>query len=347
MSYLWSLFVILWIVSCIEGAEPGKTLLAIGDSMVAGVTGIDDLVSVVGFVDVLFSELQANYSFDTLANSACPAETTSKFLFPSGSDPSATECNVRGDASLCYSGFCDADKFPRGVEGDSQMEAVETYLADHSGEVGLIVLAIGADDLLACNTDNFITCVPSAYDAISTNLEEIMTRLFAAAPGVPVIGYVYHDPFMAYYLPNGDNSLATIYELLLTTGNDLLTGLYEQFGVYVVNGYTAINGYDQSGDPRQDVVNTCLYTGMCDMVDGVWNVGENPDYHPNEAGYKLVAMEYLNIVETNGLLTSSPRNATTSPTPSPTEGSASSKVFTLVASTMSWSFAIFGVLFSL
>eukprot|EP00934_Nitzschia_sp_Nitz4_P004072 Nitzschia sp. Nitz4//scaffold199_size41809//40219//41322//NITZ4_007460-RA/size41809-processed-gene-0.63-mRNA-1//-1//CDS//3329540591//4062//frame0 len=350
MVYLRSLFVLLSIASCIEGAEPGKTLLAIGDSMVAGVTGIYNLVKVEGFVEVLYDELQANYSFDTLANSACPGETTTNFLFPLGPDPNNTECSVTLDRwpSLCYSGFCPADAFPRGLEGDSQMEAVEDYLADHPNEVGLIVLAIGANDLIFCDASNFVTCVPSAFEAISSNLVEIMTRLAVAAPDIPVVGYWYHNPFLAFYLPNGDAAIAAAYDQLIYSGNTLLEGVYEEFGVYVANGYTAINGYDQSGDPRQDVVNTCLYTGMCEMVDGEWTVLENYDYHPNEAGYALIAMEYWNVIESNGLLmedehptsTNAPTGAATngtapttspteSPTVSPTEGSASHRVVSM------------------
>eukprot|EP00934_Nitzschia_sp_Nitz4_P007352 Nitzschia sp. Nitz4//scaffold156_size52432//289//1383//NITZ4_006820-RA/size52432-processed-gene-0.25-mRNA-1//-1//CDS//3329537394//7342//frame0 len=296
----------------------GKTLLALGDSVAAGTIGHQSYFSGEGFVDVLFRALQANHSFDTLVNAACPGETSSNLLVPYDVTSNSTECtrNVEYVPSRCYSGFCDEETFPKGVEGDSQIDGVEKFLASSSDDVGLIVISIGANDVNHCDTSNFATCVPLAFQTLSVNLAEILTRVQMAAPGVPVIGLWYHNPYQAFYLPNGSDSFADAFESVMNAFNSLLDGVYAGFGASVANGHSAINGYDQSGDPRQDVLNVCMYTGMCTLVDGEWYLAEDYDIHPNAGGYELMGLEFLDVVESEGLLLDS--RPTVSPTVVPT-----------------------------
>lgn len=183
------------------------------------------------------------------------------------------------------------------------MLAAEQYLADHLEEVGLIVLAIGSNDLNACNPTNANTCVPAAFQQISTNLAEILTRLQTLAPNVPIIGLRYYNPLVAWYLPGGDATIATLYEAVLDSFRDLLDEIYGSFSnVFVADGYGAINGYDTSGNPRQDVLHVCQYTGMCMEIDGEYQLSNQSDTHATAMGYIQLGDAFVSIVEDERLL---------------------------------------------
>ncbi|MBT8213396.1 MAG: SGNH/GDSL hydrolase family protein, partial [Acidimicrobiia bacterium] len=127
----------------------GGVYLALGDSVPAGFSpGIP--ISEDGYPNMLFDKLEKKYKLDTLVNLSCPGDDTLEML----------DGNL-GNGSVCYG---DGAFLPPG--GPSQVDAAVEYLTANPGEVELITLTIGANDLLACSPAFELACLAQAYGTI-------------------------------------------------------------------------------------------------------------------------------------------------------------------------------------
>ena len=93
-----SVLLLLAAASTVNAAEPGKTLLAMGDSLAAGQLLDFEFFTDQGWANVLFEYLQASEGFDTLANVACTSERTTNFMI--ANPDNATECFADGVESI-------------------------------------------------------------------------------------------------------------------------------------------------------------------------------------------------------------------------------------------------------
>jgi lysophospholipase L1-like esterase len=77
----------------------------------------------------------------------------------------------------------------------TQAAAAEAFLTAHRGQVGLITISIGGNDVTSCAAQaDPITCVGTAVAGITQNVTSLATALRAAAgPKVPLIGLTYPD----------------------------------------------------------------------------------------------------------------------------------------------------------
>lgn len=103
------------------------------------------------------------------------------------------------------------------------------FLDTHRRHIALITIDIGGNDVVGCGTRTGIdyTCFNGARVTIRRNLTAMLAGLHAAAPGVPVIGMSYYDPFLGYRLAGGPyRSFALSTLPLLRTLNRELTSLY-------------------------------------------------------------------------------------------------------------------------
>lgn len=84
----------------------------------------------------------------------------------------------------------------------TQAAAAEAFLMAHQGQVGLITVSIGGNDVTACAAQaNPIPCVGTAVTNITTNVTSLVTALRAAAgPNVPIIGLTYPDVILGSYV---------------------------------------------------------------------------------------------------------------------------------------------------
>ncbi len=105
------------------------------------------------------------------------------------------------------------------------------FLRAHKGHIALITIDIGGNDIVGCVTPNGVSpnspCAEGARAMIRRNLGKVLAGLHAAAPGVPVIGMSYYDPFLGDWLAGGayrSLALSTLPGLL--TLNRELTSLY-------------------------------------------------------------------------------------------------------------------------
>jgi lysophospholipase L1-like esterase len=114
---------------------------------------------------------------------------------------------------------------------DSQYPQALRFLRTHQRHVGLITIDIGGNDIVGCSVpaglDPTGPCVIKARATIKRNVRVMLAGLHKAAPGVPVIGMNYYDPFLGDWLAGGpDRSFAISTVPALQALNQELAALY-------------------------------------------------------------------------------------------------------------------------
>lgn len=156
------------------GAATDKKLyVALGDSLAAGYQPGGAELRETAYPALTATRLGAEGADLTVENLGCSGETTT---------------------SLLEGGKCDY------TEG-SQIEQAEALLKSRSGEVGLVTIDIGGNDLLRCvraGADIDTACVAKGVQTVEDNLPTILERLRAAAgKDVPVLVLGYYNPWVA------------------------------------------------------------------------------------------------------------------------------------------------------
>ncbi len=282
--------------------HPGGTYLALGDSVAAG-TQQPAPFTANGYTDNLYKHLQDEYGFDDFVNLACPGDDTAEMLVAAGSPTS--------DGSLCYGAGA-----PLPPGGTSQLDAAVAYLLSNPGEVGLITIAIGANDVLACDPTDpppvLNACIAAQLGQIGANLPVIVGTLQAVAPGVPIVAMNYYNPNLAFWLtgPAGQ-ALATQSLTLTTFFNGTLQAVYDFFGVPVVDVATTFKTFKSGGgDPPANVRAVCRWTLMCEKAGPNYALsdydpgtpGPQTDIHPSNKGYKKIAGAHADLIDALGIL---------------------------------------------
>jgi lysophospholipase L1-like esterase len=266
------------------GAARARYYVSLGDSLAQGMQPDPAGLTVntdQGYADQLYALEKRKIRGLRLVKLGCGGETTTSFLTGRGN---------AGDALLLG---CDP-------VGGSQMAAAEQFLRTHRGrgEVALLTLDIGANDIDGCQTEDAIdsACVINGAAHISANLPVILRRLRrAAAPGTPMAAMTLYDPFLQLYLTPGGHSEAIASDQYARNINEGLARLYRAGGFRVAHVDRAFRTYDISrrtslaGQPHPvpiAVAEVCRLTWMCAPAP----VG--PNIHANSAGYGLIAQAF-------------------------------------------------------
>jgi lysophospholipase L1-like esterase len=237
--------------------------LALGDSLAAGAGAPAGQ----GYVPRITAAVRPTLPGLTLRNLSCGGATTTSMLAGGG-------CT-----------------YPEG----SQLAAAEHFLSTHPGAVDVITIDIGANDVSGCVTSAGANpvCAAARLPVVQTNLAEILSRLEAAAPGVPVIGMTYYNPFLAYWI-TGNEAAATSSNAAAVTFNQALDATYAAHDVAVAQVDDtfatedfALTGSHLGGVVPQNVANICAWTRMC----------TNADIHANATGHALIAQTFVPLVE--------------------------------------------------
>ena len=157
-----------------SSAPSSSTLyVALGDSLAAGYQPGGTELRDTAYPALAASRLAGEGAELTTENLSCSGETTT---------------------SLIEGGRCD---YPEG----SQLRAAEAVLEAADGDVALVTIDIGGNDLLRCVRDSATIdtdCVAEGVDTVETNLPGILDRLRAAAgEDVPVLVLGYYNPWLA------------------------------------------------------------------------------------------------------------------------------------------------------
>lgn len=241
--------------------------LALGDSLAAGYQPLTPLDRTGGYVWQLHEKLRAAEPKLQLENLGCGGETSE---------------------TLLQGGIC---AYPG---RDTQLAAAERFLHAHKAKVSLITIDIGGNDLNRCARTGTIdpACVQSALAALSANLGQILARLRAVAPGTPIVGMTYYNPYLAAWLagPAG-KALAQQSIQVSAVFNTILTSLYASAGARVADVAGAFSSTDLTtqvplpgvGQVPLAVARICQWTWMC----------AKSDIHANTDGYAVIAAAYL------------------------------------------------------
>lgn len=200
----------------------------------------------------------------------------------------ATVGSMQDDA-----GCAEPARSPDGPAYDvSQLEAATAYLEDHPGEVALITVSIGGNDITRCaRAADPIPCVAEAVGVVEAELAEILPALReAAGPDTTILGLTYPDVILGSYVAGG--AAQDLAELSVVAFeqfiNPMLRTAYEAIGATFVDVTAGTGAYtpltetttlEPYGEVPEAVAEVCELTWFC----------ERQDIHPRDAGYDAIA----------------------------------------------------------
>ena len=188
-------------------------------------------------------------------------------------------------------GIC---SYPQG----SQLGAAVSFLQDHPGQVSLITIDIGANDLNSCLALTSLSaveaCVKDTLPSVVANLTQIMTELRAAGGSkVRIIGMTYYVPELAEWLTG--QAFATASEELAVTLNGLLSNVYQQFGARIADVFSAFQSADFTDQVTLPVIGT-VPRNVALICEWTWECApapRGPNEHANAIGYGVIALTFL------------------------------------------------------
>jgi lysophospholipase L1-like esterase len=253
--------------------------LSLGDSLAQGVQPDKSGNSVEtnqGYANQLFTALHSSNPTLRLVKLGCPGETT---------------------GTMINGGICT-------YSAGSQLKQAVTFLNSHHGQVKLLTIDIGANDILPCvalpTLKKIAQCLSKVFPVLQTNLGTIMATLTAASgSNLPTtIGMNYYDPSLANWLKGtaAGKALAKASVPLSQGFASLLSGIYTHFGAKVADVLTAFQTaapFTQKvtlgafGKIPLNVAMICTYTWECTAPP----VGAN--IQANVLGYGIIANDFL------------------------------------------------------
>jgi lysophospholipase L1-like esterase len=250
--------------------------VSLGDSYAAGISGVSGSSSsdVGGYATQVVTDLAPNHEL-TLENFGCSGASTTSMMTIVG-------CSNYIDypGSVTYPTM-------------TQLAAAISFIDAHRGQIGLITITIGGNDLIQGAT----------YASIAANIAKISKQLRAAAgESVPIIGLSYPDPDLAEWLsgPSGvaiaEASVTTFQQVLYpaweaayASSNATFVDIAAATGAYTP--FTQLVNDPTYGEIPYAVSQLCMLTGDC---------ANNVNVHPTPAGYTLIAQQivlaYLKLV---------------------------------------------------
>jgi lysophospholipase L1-like esterase len=253
--------------------------LALGDSLAAGYqpngeTSPDGMF-LHGYANQLYDALKPNDPTLQLQNLACGGETTSSMI-------SGDEVHFAGSRS-----FCGYRSWHGHLAHGSQLDDAVAFLHAHSGFVSLITIDIGGNDVAACVYSLDQACLDNGLATVNQNLPVILSAIRAAAPGVPIVGMNYYDPFLVFWFSD-PTAAQTTEQMVVEKVNPMLEQLYTDYSVPVADVETAFSATDWTlvdGIPL-NVERICEWTWMCSIFD----------LHANTAGYGVIAQAFEQVL---------------------------------------------------
>ena len=201
----------------------------------------------------------------TLVNYGCPGETSTT-LIHGGCPWPAPLHNSYGTAS-------------------SQLAATAAFLAAHPGQVQLVSVDIGSNDLLAlvdsCQASAtsatalqacLTSGLPATLGTLASNYAQILTTVHTLAPQAQVVIFNLYNP-LALTLPGSDALVAVVNQTLAGVAAAFHTKLADAFGVINI----------KAGAPVEKA-------GVCGLT---WECTSYANIHPNNLGYAALTLALL------------------------------------------------------
>jgi lysophospholipase L1-like esterase len=255
----------------------GSLYVSLGDSYAAGfqATGRGrGHTTRNGFAYQLVDDAVAKGYHLKLVNFGCAGATTRSMLHDPG-----CEHRLLGPGATPYS--------------QPQAAAAEAFVRAHRGQVALITVSIGGNDVTPCGAAaNAVQCVAGALNVVKANLRKLLTGLRAAAgPSTVIVGTTYPDIFLGRALSSSpaDQRLARLsvvgFQALI---NPALKATYAAAGGRFADVTAATGAYiplsrttslAPYGRIPAAVAKVCELTYFC----------QYEDIHPRTNGYGIIA----------------------------------------------------------
>lgn len=182
--------------------------------------------------------------------------------------------------------------------GTSQLDQAVRFIKHHRGQIALITIDLGDNDVEGCVSPNGIDqgCVDQGLAAISSNLVQIGHKLRSkAGKHVPIVGISDYDQFWAYWL-NGSKgrSVARSSEDVIRRLNHTIDASWKQADVIAADAASRFHTFDRRpaklaghGTVPRAVERICHLTWACsDPPIGF-------DDHAKRSGYGQIAKAVL------------------------------------------------------
>ncbi|HEY2298218.1 MAG TPA: GDSL-type esterase/lipase family protein [Jatrophihabitans sp.] len=265
-------------------AGTGSLYVSLGDSYAAGqqATGPGEgHTTRNGFAYQVVDDAVANGYHLKLVNFGCAGATTASMLHDSGCAP-----RLLGPGAARYS--------------QPQAAAAAAFLRSHRGQVALITVSIGGNDVTGCAAvANVVPCVAAALKVITKNLRTMLVRLRAAAgPSTVIVGTTYPDIFLGKAVSGrpSDLRLAKLSALgFRSLINPTLKAAYAAVDGKFADVTAATGGYvplrrtttlAPYGRIPVAVAKVCRLTYFC----------QYGDIHPRTDGYGIIARLVVNAL---------------------------------------------------
>jgi lysophospholipase L1-like esterase len=256
--------------------------LALGDSLAQGVqpapgTGVSAPTDQ-GYVDDLLAHYQPQFNGNlTVVKLGCQGETSTSML--------------TGTGSPCT--------YPQG----SQLAAALAFIRAHQGQIALITIDIGANNVDNCTAGGGISlsCLQAGAVALQTDLPQILSKLRAAAGnGTVIAGMNLYDPFLADWSDGTSGQILAAESVGLdVTLNADLAANFAVFGVKdadVQGAFSTTDFLDTTQVPGAGTVplnvgRICEWTWMCAASPA------GPNIHANATGYSVIASAFEQVIK--------------------------------------------------
>jgi lysophospholipase L1-like esterase len=259
-------FVIALVVSTLTGAEKKSfSFVALGDSIAFGYDPAlqgSSASSFTGYPEVVIGDSRKLKKFTTLANLACPGESSGSFLDATKPDFHCREYKAALGLHVPYQG--------------TQMSEALFYLTTDSN-VGLVTINIGGNDLvllqLACNFQAacILNGLPAVLAQYGQNLAAILATLRTAG------NYTGTIVLLTQYSPDYRDPLQTG---AVSALNSVAIEVASYFGVVIADGFGAFQKWAAKKKTGGD---TCAAGLLVLMPSG------GCDVHPSSRGQRILA----------------------------------------------------------
>jgi len=251
-------------------AESTTYYVSLGDSAAAGFQPNGHMDR--GYADQLAHRLRSRIPGLRLVKLGCPGETADSLI----------------------TGFHSPCSYPSG----SQLAEAIDFLQEHAGDISFITINVGSNDLLNVCLDEETGRIPAAcaqrtMPPVQADLAKIIDAVHSAAPGVPIAGMSYWDPFLGFWIQGPDGpALARGDSRAMRIMNAALVDTYEAGGTLVADvaapEYFDTANFTGSIESRWgplpiNVANACRWTWFCKGPPLA------PDPHPTTVGYGIIA----------------------------------------------------------
>lgn len=209
-----------------------------------------------------------------LVNFGCGGATTTSIL----KEKLKAKAKCKGPGAPAYSG--------------TQIAAAERFLRRHKGEVGLITVSIGGNDVTSCaRAANAVDCVGTAIPKLEKNVTTLLKRLRKAGGSkVRIVGITYPDVILGAWVGENANqdlarlSVAAFQSLM----NPALKKAYEGAGGKFVDVTAETGAYT----PLEQTTDLPPYGPIPTAVAEVCRLSYYctvRDIHATTEGYRIIA----------------------------------------------------------